>query len=69
MYNFGTCFVMASMSDRKVMDTSRLKAQLTEVATVVTMKANLGIKISQNETMGLYVPLGVKLANWGKTMY
>jgi hypothetical protein len=51
------------------MDTSRLKAQLTEVATVVTMKANLGIKISQNETMGLYVPLGVKLANWGKTMY
>ncbi len=28
-----TCFVMASVSDRKVIEMRRLKAQLTEVAT------------------------------------
>ena len=38
-----TCFVMASVSERKVMEMSRLKAQLTEVATEFPkLRAHIG---------------------------
>jgi hypothetical protein len=40
LYMFFTCFVMASVSERKVMDTAKFAAQFTDVASDCPMLLN-----------------------------